>query len=97
VDGTVKLAGGMSGMTWNGVECYKDQDCPNGTMYLIDFDAIQIGQIGEPGWLDTGGVEGGILHYIPRSFTYEATYYLDGNLLTIHRNRLAGITNITEA
>ncbi len=97
VDGTVKLAGGMSGMTWNGVECYKDQDCPAGTAYFIDFDAIQIGQIGEPGWLDTGGVEGGILHYIPRSFTYEATYYWDGNIVTIHRNRLAGIQNITEA
>lgn len=97
VEGTVKLAGGMSGMTWNGVEVYKDQDCPSGTAYFIDFDALQIGQIGEPGWLDTGGPEGGVLHYIPRSFTYEATYYWDGNLITIHRNRLAGIKNITEA
>ncbi|BCV23297.1 phage major capsid protein [Gelria sp. Kuro-4] len=97
VDGTVKLAGGMSGMTWNGVEVYKDQDCPAGTLYLIDYDALQIGQIGEPGWLDTGGTEGGILHYIPRSFAFEAVYYWDGNLITIHRNRLAGITNITEA
>ncbi len=97
VDGTVKLAGGMSGMTWNGVECYKDQDCPSGTVYFIDYDALQIGQIGEPGWLDTGGTEGGILHYIPRSFTYEATYYWDGNLICVHRNRLAGIQNVTEA
>lgn len=97
VDGTVKLAGGMSGMTWNGVECYKDQDCPDGNLYLIDYDALQIGQIGEPNWLDTGGPEGGVLHYIPRTFTYEATYVWDGNLITIHRNRLANIQNITEA
>jgi len=97
VDGTVKLAGGMSGMTWNGVECYKDQDCPTGNLYAIDYEALQIGQIGDPNWLDTGGVEGGVLHYIPGSFTYQATYYWDGNLLTIHRNRLANIQNITEA
>lgn len=97
VEGTVKLAGGMTGMTWNGVEVYKDQDCPDKTLNLLDYSAIQIGQIGEPGWLDTGGVEGGVLHYIPRSFTYEATYYWDGNIVTIHRNRLGAIENITEA
>lgn len=97
VDGTVKLSGGMTGMTWNGVECYKDQDCPAGTAYFIDKSAIQFGQVGDPDWLETGGIEGGILHYIPRTFTYEATYYWDGNLITIHRNKLAAIQNITEA
>lgn len=99
VEGTVRLAGGMTGFTWNGVECYKDQDCPNGTVYFIDYDALQIGQVTEPGWLEVGtpGGETRLLHWIPRSFTFEGIYAWDGNLITIHRNRLAGITNITEA
>lgn len=97
VEGTVRLAGGMTGMTWNGVEVYKDQDCPAGTAYFIDYDALQFGEVTSPGWLEVGGPEGGILHYIPRSFTFEATYVWDGNLLTVHRNRLAGIAGITEA
>lgn len=97
VEGTAKLPGGMSGITWNGTEIFKDQDAPNGTLVLLDLDAIQIGQVSDPGWLDTGGTEGGILHYIPRTFTYEATYYWDSNLIVVHRNRLARIQNITEA
>ncbi len=99
VEGTVKLAGGMTGFTWNGVETYKDQDCPTGTSYYIDYDALQFGQVTEPGWLEVGtaGGETRLLHYVPRSFTFEATYVHDGNVLTIHRNRLAGISNITEA
>lgn len=97
VEGTVKLAGGASGMTWNGVEFYKDIDCPDGQLNFIDYDAIQFGQIGDPGWLDNGGIEGGILIPVPQSFLYQAMYYWDSNIITIHRNRLAAIENLTAA
>ena len=96
VEGTVKLNGGMSGLSWNGVEMFKDNDCPTGYLYFIDYDSLQIAEVTPPGWLDTGGAEGGILHYVTRSLLYEATYVYDMNLIATSRNKLAVIKNIAE-
>lgn len=97
VTSDVKLAGGMTGITWNGSPLFKDPDCPTGYLYGIDYDALQIGEVTKPGWVPAVDGNGGILQHIPRTLYYESMYVWDGNVLTRRRNRLGVIKNITEA
>ncbi len=99
VEGAVKLQGGLSGLYWNGVETFKDNDCPAKHLYAIDYDALKFAEITKGGWMTVGGgggEEGRILHWIPRTTTYEAQWIWDSNLIAVFRNRLGKMTNLTE-
>jgi len=97
VEGTVQLPGGLRGLSWNGVECYLDLDCPSNTIYILDLSAICFGQVGEPGWISFPDGEGDykLLHYVPRTTTYEAMWVWDFNTVCLYRNRLAAVDNVS--
>lgn len=100
----IQLPGGFEAISWNGVALTEDYDCPRGTAYFLalslregdnpaDERAIVFGQLKEPGWVDLGE---GILKWAGDR-TYKAIWIWDMNMITLHRNLTAKVTNITEA
>jgi len=97
----IKLPGGYEAISWNGVALTEDVDCPSGTAYFLalelgeetDEKALVFGQLSEPGFVNLGE---GILKWAGDR-TYKALWVWDANLITLHRNMSAKVTNITEA
>lgn len=100
----ITLPGGYETISWNGVALAEDYDCPSGTAYFLalalregdtgaDERALVFGQLQEPGWVDLGG---GILKWAGDR-TYKAVWIWDMNLITLHRNFTAKVSNIVEA
>lgn len=97
----INLPGGFEAVTWNGVPLVEDADCPEGTAYFMalelgeesDEKALAFGQLGDPGFVDLGE---GILKWAGDR-TYKALWIWDANLVTLHRNMTAKVSNITES
>jgi hypothetical protein len=90
--------GGFSSVKWmdgnnRAVEIWVDKDCPAGTAFLLNWDALHLAWLQEPTWWDAGG---GVLQRVDDTLTLQAVYYAMGNLGTDQPNTLAVCLGITE-
>jgi len=91
----IELNGGFKALNWNGLPVAKDRDCPVGTLYLLEKEAIELGEIGPPEWMEDE--KGNALFPVATQTAWQSKWVWDIQLLTIHRNHLAALTGITEA
>ena len=77
---------GYKGPEYNQIAVIGDFDCPEGTMYFLDTDALSREQLVPMGWMDR---EGSILKAVPEYAAYEAILKNFGNLAVNNCRKLA--------
>lgn len=83
---------GYKGPEFNFVPIIGDFDCPEGTMYFLDRNALSREQLVPMGWMDR---EGHVLKSVPGYAAYEAILKNFGNLAANNCKKLAKLTGKT--
>ena len=92
---SMKIEGGFTALSFNGIPVVADRFCPAGTMYLLNTDDFKIYQLCDWKWLE--GEDGKILKQIPGKPMYTATLVKYAELMCERPGGQGRLTGITEA
>lgn len=97
---SVKLRGGFTALMFNEMPLVYDDDCPKGTMYFLQLDALMwvyLPNGDSPGYWDWVDDDGAVLsRATDRSDAFEAYLAADHDLATSARNQLGVITALAD-
>lgn len=92
----MKLDGGWKALDLNGIPMFKDVECPDYHIFLIDSTTLMLGVVGDWAWLEDGDT-GGILSRLPGQDQYEGVFNRDCNLMCDQPNKNCVIADVAHS
>lgn len=92
---TMKLDGGWTALSVNGIPMFKDVECPDYHIFCIDSSTLMLGVVGDWAWLEDDG--GGILNRLPAQDQYEGVFNRDCQLICDKPNANCVIADVAHS